>query len=504
MSTSTRVVKNTLFLYLRLGMTFVISLWTTRIILNALGIDNFGIYSVVGGMVSILGFLNASLSTATQRFINFAEGQKDIIRQKSIFNNSLILHFFLGCGLIVCFIIVGIICFNGLLDIPTARLNAAKIVYGCMVLSTAFSVMNVPYEATINAHEDMGYYAYIGIVEVILKLAIAFIITYVQFDRLIIYAILMASVPLITLSLMRFYCLKKYTECKFEPKKFFSKSVLKELGGFAGWNFSNSASGAMTQYGLSIVINHYFGVALNAAQGIAMQVGGVLINISSNALKALNPIIVKSESANQREKMIYVSLLGCRVSYIIFTLFSIPLIVTMDTLLKWWLSEVPQWAVIFCQLQLIRISTEMLTLSLNTSILAQGNIKWYNICRSITNIIPLLIVCIAFHFNAAPYWMYIIWIIFWSIVGGIVTLFYAKHNIGLKYLLYIRQVFIPAIVCTAIPIIIITCGTAVFSHSVMRMLTLAIAELSFICFSFKFLLQPKEKNEFKRILHIHP
>lgn len=500
MPTSTRVLKNSAFLYFRLGITLLVSLWTTRIILNALGVTNFGIYSIVGGVISLLGFFNATLSSATQRFINIAEGEKNIARQCKIFNNSMILHIMLGLLLIIFFTIVGIVCFNGLLSIPYDRLFAAKWVYFFMIISTVASVINVPYEASIIAHEDMKYYAFIGSVEVTLKLIIAFIISNTEWDRLILYSILMATIPLITLTTMTLYCRKRYKECVLELKKYYEIKTLKELGSFAGWNFTNSATGVTTQYGLNIVINHFFGVALNAAQGIAIQISGVLVNISSNALKVLNPIIVKSEGAHQRDRMIYVSLLGCRVTFFIFSVFSIPLVAEMPLILCIWLKDVPQWAVTFCQLQLIRITTEMLTYSLNTSIMAQGDIKIYNIIKSLVNILPLPIIILLFLFNAQPYWMYIVWMIVWSGIGGVVNIYFAHRKVGLKYHEYFSSVFIPSVITTTVPISILLICRHFANQILINITSLIVVEVLFIGLAWKLLLMKKERTELIKIL----
>lgn len=501
MSTHTRVIKNSGYLYFRLGITLFVSLWTTRIILEALGIDNFGIYNIVGGVISLLGFVNATLASATQRFMNFAEGENNLTKKRAIFNNSLILHFFLGIFLIILFIVVGAICFNGLLKIPPERLYAAKWVYIFMILSTVLSVINVPYEAAINAHEDMMFYAFIGIIEVFMKLIIAFVIQTTDWDRLILYGILMALVPCVTLTIMKLYCHKKYKECIVKPKKYFDKGIIRELGSFAGWNFTNSASGVATQYGLNIVINHFFGVTLNAAQGIANQVSGVLVNISSNALKVLNPIIVKSESMHQRERMLYVSLLGCRVTFFIFSLISIPLISEMPLVLNLWLTDVPHWAIIFCQLQLIRIATEMLTYSLNSSIMAQGDIKMYNIFKSIINILPLIIIIIAFYYNAQPYWMYIIWTVVWSGIGGLANLFFAHKNIGLKYSQYLKSVLYPALIAVGIPCILLVICRITFNSEIINFISLIGVEIILVVLSWRFLLLKKERDEISKIIH---
>lgn len=493
MSTSTRVIKNTGFLYLRLGLSLIISLWTTRIVLEALGVDNFGIYNVVGGVISMLGFLNATLSTATQRYINYAEGQNDINHQIQIFNNSLILHLGLCVILLIVFAIAGIICFNGLLDIPHNRITAAKIVYGCMIGTTLMSVMNVPYEASINAHEDMVFYAYVGIIDVLAKLGMAFLIKNSYGDRLVIYGFLKMTIPFMTFIMMRFYCHQRYKECIISLKRYFDRNVIKDLTHFAGGNFTNSASGIATQYGFNVVINHFFGVALNAAQGIAMQVSGVLVNISSNALKALNPIIIKSESANQRERMIYVSLLGCRVTFFIFTAFSIPLVYLMDNILHLWLKVVPQWAVIFCQLQLIRICIEMLTYTLSTSIMAQGNIKQYNIYKSIINFLPLPIIIILFNYGFAPYWMYIIWTVCWSILGGIVSLVFAHRNVRLSYKVYYSKVLLPSTGTVILPITVLITLHYLVNNIMGYYIIAFISEVIFLVISWHLLFMQSER-----------
>lgn len=453
MATTHRIIKNTFFLYFRLFITLVVSLWTTRIVLEALGIDNFGIYNVVGGAVALLGFLNASLSTSSQRFLSYAEGQGETRRQCVVFNSCIILHFGISIILGLIILLAGFIFFNGLLNIPENRIFAAKIVYLTMGLSAMISVITVPYEATVNAHENMQYYAFIGILEVILKLAIAFLILAITVDKLIIYGILMALVHLITFIIIAIYCHHTYSECRLRFKSDFDIKTIRHMGSFAGWNLLTSATSMTTQYGLNIIINHFFGVVINAAQGIASQVSGVLSNLSTNALKAINPIIVKSESQNQREKMLYLSTTGCRISFFIFGLLAIPLMLNMNLILHIWLTEVPKWTIIFCELALIRILIEQLTFGLTTSIMAKGEIRWFNIWRSISNILPLIICPILFSNNLPPYWMYVIWIICWSCLGGIITVFYCQSLLNLSISKFIRSNIIPSICIWICPFI---------------------------------------------------
>lgn len=501
MSTASRILKNTGFLYIRIAITMIVAFWTTRIVLNALGEDDFGVYSLVGGMVTLLWFLNASLSGATQRFINIAEGENDLEKKKIIFNNSLTLHSILAVGLIILFIIIGVIAFEWIIKIPPSSYFAAKCVYACMICTTVISVLNVPYEAEINAHEDMGVYAVVGISDAALKLAIAFTINYVESNRLILYGILLIIVPLITLIILRVFCHRHYEECTIHPIRYFRKDIIKRLASFAGWNFVNTASGMVTQSGLNLVINHFFGVVLNAAQGITNQVGNALMNLSSNVEKALNPVIVKKEGAHERDKMLYFSLLGCRMIFFIFSFFSLFLIAEMSPVLHLWLKEVPGWTAVFCQLQLIRVALELLTRGVHVAIMAQGNIKWYCIFKSITNILPLLLTTWVFYMGMPPYWMYIIWIFAWSILGGGVSLWFGKRNIGLTYQTYWHEVMSP--ICKAIlPPICLIIFSRIFLHDLWYGVCFTTAAVTLYgCLAYKIIFTSDERLELRKILN---
>lgn len=477
----------------------IVALWTTRIILHALGEDDFGVYSLVGGMVTLLGFLNASLAGATQRFINFYSGKEDLDRKIIIFNNSLTLHSILAVGLIILLAIVGAIAFEYIIEIPPTSYLAAKCVYACMIVTTVISVLNVPYEAEINAHEDMGVYAVVGIIDASFKIAIAFIIKYTEHHKLILYGLLMTFVPIITLIVLRVYCHKNYEECTIHPKRYYRKDIIKKLSGFAGWNFVNTASSVIVQSGLNLVINHFFGILLNAAQGITNQVGNALMNLSSNVEKALNPVIVKKEGANQRDGMLYVSLLGCRMTFFIFSFFSIFIITEMSPILHLWLKTVPAWTVIFCQLQLIRVALELLTRGVHMAIMAQGDIKYYSICKSITNILPLVLTIWVFSIGMPPYWMYIMWIIAWSILGGMVSLWFGQRNIGLSYHTYYKEVLSPSIKSIVPPICLAILGKIFFHQLKIEIFTSCIALLLYALLSYRFLFTINERIELKRI-----
>lgn len=495
MATANRVIKNTVYLYIKMGISILISLYTTRIILNSLGATDFGIFNIVGGAIALLGFLNGAMAGATQRFISYSEGEGNKEKQKIIFNVSILLHFFIA--ILIGFILLGAgyIFFNYLLNIPYDRINAAQIIYGSLIISTVFTVMSVPYDAMLNAHENMRYYALVGILESLLKLTTAVITVHTSYDKLIIYGILMACIPLISLIIMRIYCHKHYDECVIAPRKYWDKTVMKEISSFAGWNLLTSSSGILSQYGLGIIINSYFGVLLNAAQGIANQISGVLMTFSQNALKAINPIIVKSEGAGEKIKFIYTSLLGCRISYFLFGFFSIPFILKMPLILQLWLNQIPQWAIIFCQLQLLRILTEQLTISLGSAINAHGVIKKYNIYRSILYILPLFFVPLTFSIGAPPYWLYIIWILCWSILGGIISIYFSKKMVNISLKTYYKQVLFPCLIVTILSILFYIIITLILNKTLFHQIASIILEsICYFILGWYLILQKKERT----------
>lgn len=445
-STATRVIKNTGYLYAKMGITMFISLYTTRLILNSLGASDFGIFNIVGGAIAMLGFLNGAMASATQRFMSYSEGEGNKEKQKSIFNVSLVLHFGIAFIVGIVLLIAGYFFFNGILNIPVDRIFAAKVVYASLIVSTMFTVMTVPYDAAMNAHENMKYYAIVGILESFLKLAVALACVYTSYDKLIVYGSLMACIPLITLTIMRVYCHKHYEECTIRVKKYCNKGLMKEMTSFAGWSFMGSASSLIGNYGNGLVLNHFFGTLLNAAQGIANQLNGMLMVFSNNMLKALNPVITKTEGAGHREKMLQATTTGCKFSFYMLAIFSIPAIIEMPYLLKLWLKEVPDWAVIFAQLQLVRTLVEQTTATLSTSLSAEGRIKRINQITSIMNLTPVIIIYLLFSVGCSPISMHVTNISIFGILISFSKVYFMKLHCGMSYSYYLKNIFIPILI----------------------------------------------------------
>jgi O-antigen/teichoic acid export membrane protein len=485
-----------------MGITMFISLYTTRLILNSLGASDFGIFNIVGGAIAMLGFLNAAMASATQRFMSYTEGEGNKEKQKNIFNISVILHFGIALLLGVVLLGAGYFFFNGILNIPAERMEAARMIYYFMIVSTMFTVMTVPYDAVLNAHENMLYYAIVGIVESVLKLAVAFVVVYTVTDKLIVYGALVAGISLAIMIIMRVYCHKKYEECVFKPKRYYDKALMKEMTGFAGWNFLTSSSTMIGQYGLGIVLNHFFGAVLNAAQGIANQLCGQLQAFSTTMLKALNPAITKNEGAGNRSLMLQASMTGCKFSFFLVAFFAIPFLIDADYIMKLWLKNVPEWVVMFFRFQVARTLIEQLTIVLGTSVSAQGDIANMSKVRSIIYILPILLTALLFYWGYQPYSMYIVWIVCWSIVGGGITLYYAVIKCNLVIKDYIRKVLIPCLSIFVIVYLLTTVPYILMSVSIIRFICICIVSfLSFLLLSWFLGLDIIEKTILSKIIN---
>lgn len=453
MSIANRVVKNTLFLYVRMAVSIVFSFFTTRILLQSLGESDYGLYNVVAGALSMLGFISGSLSSATQRFISYAEGNGEIQKIKKIFSNAVLIHRFIAVVAVFIFVISGFFFFNGILNIPSDRNIIAVLVYMCMIFSTVYSITIVPYEAIINAHENMLYYSILGIVDATLKLIIAILVYNSSFDHLLFYAIMMALESWMFRTFTVVYCKKHYREVNdLSIKENYNKDVIIQMSSYTGWNTLNIFSGMVCLYGISIIVNHYFGTTVNAALGVATQLSGVLMGLTQNMSKALTPVIVKSEGSGDRYKMRHLSLVGCRFSYLVFCFVCLPICFSLNSILLIWLKQVPHFTYEFCLIMLLSELIEQMYLILSHSISAEGNIKGYCICRSIVNLVSLPVIIFLFEMNCPPTISWMVRFVTYILLGGIITVYYSKKNIGLEIKEYTKKVIFPCIVYTIVSV----------------------------------------------------
>ncbi len=425
-----------------MAITVFISLYSTRLILAALGVADFGLFNLVGGVISMLGFINSSMAAATQRFISFAQGEGDIEKVKRIFNMSTLLHW--GIAILVFILLegAGYFFFDRILNIPANRIEDAKLIYQFMVISTLFTVISVPYEAIITSHENMLVYAIMGVIEAVLKLSIAIYITYTGMDHLVIYGLLMATLSIFLMLIKRIYCHRVYDECHLHIGKYFDKPLLREIGEFAGWTLMGSSSSIISANGQAIVLNIFFGTIVNAAQGIANQVSGQLGVFAGTMQKALNPLIDKSEGSNNRELMLNAVVFGSKASFFLLMFTFIPVLIEMPYIFNLWLKNIPDYAILFCRLLLIKNLIEQSFTTLSSAINAVGKIRNFQIFTSIVNLIPLPICYFLFYIGLPPYTLYVVFLIY-SFVYALIVINHAKIHCDLNINRYLSDTLFP-------------------------------------------------------------
>lgn len=439
MKASHRVIRNTGILYARMGVTVFLSLYTTRVTLSALGAGDFGIFNVVGGIIAMLSFLNASMAGATQRFMSYAQGEGSGERQRYIFNIGVILHLVIALAVVSILEAVGFILFDGVLKISIERMQAARIVYHFAVIGAFFTIISVPYDAVINARENMLLFAVLGVFESATKLAIALFIARTDGDKLVIYGFLMAVPSVLLLVIRASYCHARYAECILAPIRLFNGPLFKEMTAFAGWSFLYSSTSILANYGQGLVLNAFFGTVVNAAQGIATQVSGQLGAFSVTMLRALYPLIAKSEGAGDRKLMLQASVMGSKVGFFLLMVFYVPFLIEMPYIFKLWLKDAPDYAIIFCRLILVRNLIEQLFFTLNSSIAAVGAVKRHQIVSSILTPFPIIISILLFRGDFSSYFMHISFL-FYSIIISAVTLYFASKTCGLSSSAYLKNV----------------------------------------------------------------
>ncbi|MGZ8944557.1 MAG: MATE family efflux transporter [Methylococcaceae bacterium] len=500
MQTSKRVAKNTGILYARMLITVFISLYTTRLTLTALGSENFGLFGLVGGTIAMLGFLNSSMASATQRFMSFAQGAGEIDKLKRIFNMSVILHLGTAFFVLITLEIAGYFFFNGILNIPENRIEVAKLIYQFMVISTLFSIISVPYEAVITSHENMFFYAVLGIIESVLKLSIAYYITYSAFDHLLAYGFLMAVLPVFLLLFRQIYCHWMYQECSISIHRHFDKSLLRQMTGFGAWTFLGTASSMIANYGQGIVLNIFFGTTANAAQGIANQISGQLAVFSANMLKALNPLIDKSEGAGNRKLMLKATMMGSKLSFFLIMVFHIPILFEMPFILKIWLKNVPDYSVIFCRLLLARSLIEHLFFPLVSAIAAVGNIKNYQIASSILTIFPLPVSYFLFELHYPAYTIYLVFFLYAIIVSTII-LYYAVKNCQLSLSEFMVNVMVRCGFVFCAVFIISSIPHYFMEPGLVRcIITILLSSISYLCMVLFFGFSSEEREKIKQLI----
>lgn len=447
---NSRIAKNTFVLYLRTMFVMVVSLYTSRVILQVLGVEDFGVYQVVGGLVSMFSIISTSLSGAVSRFITFEIGRGRKDRLERIFATSLLIQIGLCVVVVLAVEIIGLWFLHNEMQIPEGRMEAAQWVLHCSVVTFCLGLLSVPYNACIIAHEHMKTFAYVSIVETILKLGVVYLIAVSPVDSLILFAVLLVVLSAIIRLIYSIYCHRHFEESR--AKMVFDKKIFKEMAGFSGWSFFNNTNYILNNQGVNMLINVFFGVTLNAARGIATQVEGAVNSFVGNFTVAINPQITKSYAAGEFSAMHQLVCRGARFSYFAMFLFSLPLICEAERILQVWLGDVPDYAVIFVQLSLVLGMLDTIGSSGYTACSATGKMKRYSLIITPLGLLEFPLVWIAFYFGAPAVSAYYLYVFVKALVL-VARMFLMRDMIGLSIQQYVNMVFFPIFRSTIVAII---------------------------------------------------
>lgn len=427
-------------LYFRMILLLVISLYTSRVILRELGVDDYGIYNVVGGIIVILSFLNNAMASGTQRFLNVEMGKEDQTAVNKVFSTSQQIHFGVAFCMFIIAETVGLWFLNNYMNIPEVRLEAANWVYQFSIISAIFGVFTVPYNAAIISHERMSAFAYISIIEAVLKLFVAFAIIWAPFDKLIFYAALIMLIGVINCGVYAYYGINHFEECRhFTLKR--DKPMMKHMLSFSGWTVFGNLGYILHTQGIAIVINIFFTVAVNAAQGIANQVNGIVTQFANNFLVALNPQVVKTYAAGEYDQMHNLIIRGCKMAFCLTAFFVIPLVLETPTVLQVWLGIIPEYAVIFMRLVLLISLVNSFSSLLAASKGATGDIKNYQITLTLIGALHIPFAWIAFEFGGGPeYSMYVYLGI--ALVLQALRIWFVCRSVNLCIIRYVKEVLV--------------------------------------------------------------
>lgn len=451
-SNNKRIAKNTLMLYIRMMFMMLIGLYTSRVILDKLGEVDFGIYNVVGGFVTMFSIISGAMTSATQRFLSFEIGKKDKGNVKGIFSTMVYIHMFLAFIILLLGETVGVWFINNKMNFPAERYTAANWVFQFSLFTFILNVINVPYNGAIIAYEKMSAFAYFSIFDAIMKLLICYVIVMTAIDKLVMYALLMAIIQVLLIGIYFVYCRRNFSQCKLENT--FNRSYGREVFSFVSWNLIGSVAMIAKEQGVNVVLNIFFGPAVNAARGIAHNVLTKVNGFVTNFQTAMNPQIIKNYASGDREAMFKLVFRGAKLSYLLLLTLSLPVIIEAPFILNIWLKAVPDYTVIFLRLVLLTSMLSSLSNPLIITMHASGRVKEYQIVVGGVSLLTLPLVYVGFkYFTFAPYWAMII-VFAIELICHIVRLYMLKRMIGFPIGGFLKSVTIRVFIITILSFIV--------------------------------------------------
>lgn len=433
-----RIAKNTLLLYFRMLITMLVSLYTSRVVLQTLGVSDYGLYNVVGGVVTMFTIVNGTLATGTQRFLTFELGANNKEKLHRVFNTAMLLHCLMALIIVLLVETVGLWFLYNKMNIEAGRMNAAFWVFQFSCVTMLINVIQVPYMSSIISHEKMDIYAYMSIFDVVMKLLMVFLIQVVDYDKLILYGFLYLVVNCISALIYNIYCRRQFDECKI--RRLFDREIFKEMMNFSGWNIFGCASVTFQGEGVNILLNMFFGTVVNAARGIAFQVNNIVLQFVNNFQMAVNPQIVKHYAAGETNEMIKLSTVNSKLAAFLLLFILVPLFVEIEFVLKIWLGEYPAYAPIFLRIILLQSVVQTMTRPVVMMIHAVGKMKLVNLTAGGALLMILPVSYILLKLGASPVTVFMVNVIPWFL-ETLFELLCLKKYIGLSPLAFYKSVY---------------------------------------------------------------
>lgn len=456
MTDNKRIAKNTIYLYIRTLVVMIVALYTSRLVLQALGETDLGIYNLVGGIVALMAFLQSAQTRATSRFITYELGEgSNGDRMRHVFSSCMTIHIIIAWVILLLAETFGLWIINYWTEIPADRMLAANVVYQFSVLTFVIQFLRVPFDSVIIAHENMSVYAYMSIIEVSLKLLVVFALFRIAYDSLILYGILLCLVAVIL-----FICYRVYLRVKLPMYSYrwtWDSTLSKKILSFSGWTMLGSTTNTATQQGVSLLLNNFVGLVANAALGFATQVSSAVASFVNSFTTAFNPQITKLYAQGDLNSMHVLMCRASKFSFILCYIMALPLIYNMDYILGIWLKDVPQYTTVFCQLILVCSTIDATSGVFYTGIISAGKIKWYQIAISCSFLSDLICSYILLVMGVEPALVFGSRIFTRGFLNYVIGILFAKKEIGFGVINYVKEVMLPILATIAITVAVLWC-----------------------------------------------
>lgn len=450
-ASSSRLMKNTILLYFRMALMMCINLYTSRIVLHALGVEDYGIYNVVGGVIVMFSFLNESMTASTQRFLSFELGAGNKERLHHVFITSLHIHIIISLIVILLGETVGLWFVLEKMVIPPERMVAAQWCYQLSIFTAVLTVLNYPYQSAIIAHEKMSSFAYIAIFDALLKLLLVYLLLVFDYDRLILYAVLYAGEKLLIRMVYMIYCVQHFDECKY--KWIFDKEVFQSMASFAGWSMWGNLAYVCYTQGLNMLLNIFFGPIVNAARAVAVQAQGAVGQLADNFRLAINPQITKTYAAGQVTELHRLIFRGSRLTFCLLLTICLPLVAETPTVLNLWLKEVPDGSIVFLRILLVILMIQQFYSTLVTSVSATGRIKKYETTVSALMLTIIPIAYVVLRMGGMPYMVFVVYLVV-VVIAYLTILYIALPMIQLSLIDYLVHAVKPCMIVFVLSLIV--------------------------------------------------